>query len=153
MKTWRCTVCGYIHKGDEPPEKCPNCNALKEKFVEVDDNFEQIHIHYGQKVSYGTDVDVNPFFGDYKSLASFVYNLPIGKEVPLHKHPTTDEMFFVIKGKIQFRIGDKTMVANKGDLLQGKMDIPHGFKNIGDEPAAFLSIKGPKPVDVEMLEG
>lgn len=33
MKQWICTVCGYIHQGDEPPEVCPVCGAKKEKFV------------------------------------------------------------------------------------------------------------------------
>ncbi len=33
MKKWVCTVCGYVHEGDEPPEKCPQCGAPKEKFV------------------------------------------------------------------------------------------------------------------------
>lgn len=32
MKRWRCTVCGYIHEGESPPEKCPQCGAPKEKF-------------------------------------------------------------------------------------------------------------------------
>ena len=27
MKQWRCTVCGYVHTGEEPPEKCPVCGA------------------------------------------------------------------------------------------------------------------------------
>ncbi|TYB33958.1 MAG: rubredoxin [Flexistipes sinusarabici] len=35
MNKWKCTVCGYIYEGDEPPEKCPVCNASKEKFEEV----------------------------------------------------------------------------------------------------------------------
>ncbi len=35
MKQWRCTVCGYIHTGPEPPEKCPVCGADRSKFVEV----------------------------------------------------------------------------------------------------------------------
>ncbi len=35
MKKWKCTVCGYIHKGDAPPDKCPVCGAPKEKFVPV----------------------------------------------------------------------------------------------------------------------
>ena len=35
MKKWRCTVCGYIHVGDEPPEKCPVCGADKSKFEEI----------------------------------------------------------------------------------------------------------------------
>jgi rubredoxin/uncharacterized membrane protein len=40
MKKWRCTVCGYIHTGDEPPEKCPVCGADRSKFVEVTDAAE-----------------------------------------------------------------------------------------------------------------
>ena len=35
MKKWKCLVCGYIHEGDEPPDKCPVCGAPKEKFEEV----------------------------------------------------------------------------------------------------------------------
>jgi len=35
MKQWKCTVCGYIHTGPEPPEKCPVCGADKSMFVEV----------------------------------------------------------------------------------------------------------------------
>jgi rubredoxin/uncharacterized membrane protein len=33
MKKWQCTVCGYIHEGEEPPEECPVCGADKSKFV------------------------------------------------------------------------------------------------------------------------
>jgi len=35
MKKWKCTVCGYIHTGDEPPDKCPVCGAPKSKFIDV----------------------------------------------------------------------------------------------------------------------
>lgn len=28
-----CSVCGYVYEGDEPPAKCPQCKAPKEKFV------------------------------------------------------------------------------------------------------------------------
>ncbi len=35
MKKWKCTVCGYIHEGDAPPEECPLCKAPAEKFEEV----------------------------------------------------------------------------------------------------------------------
>lgn len=30
---WQCTVCGYIHVGGAPPEKCPICGADKSKFI------------------------------------------------------------------------------------------------------------------------
>lgn len=35
MKQWRCTVCGYVHFGDEPPDVCPVCGAPSEKFEPV----------------------------------------------------------------------------------------------------------------------
>lgn len=31
-KIWRCTVCGYLHEGDYPPESCPLCHAPADKF-------------------------------------------------------------------------------------------------------------------------
>lgn len=35
-KRWKCTVCGYIHEGNEPPEHCPICGADKTKFIPLD---------------------------------------------------------------------------------------------------------------------
>ncbi len=35
MKQWKCTVCGYIHDGDQPPDTCPVCGADKSKFIEI----------------------------------------------------------------------------------------------------------------------
>ena len=32
MAKWICSVCGYVHEGDTPPEKCPQCKAPAEKF-------------------------------------------------------------------------------------------------------------------------
>lgn len=37
MKKFTCTICGYIHEGDNAPDKCPQCNAPAEKFNEVSD--------------------------------------------------------------------------------------------------------------------
>ncbi|MBN2804230.1 MAG: NADH peroxidase [Deltaproteobacteria bacterium] len=36
MKKFICTVCGYVHEGDAPPAKCPQCGAPAEKFKEQD---------------------------------------------------------------------------------------------------------------------
>jgi rubredoxin len=35
MKKFICSVCGYVHYGDEAPDKCPQCNVPKEKFYEA----------------------------------------------------------------------------------------------------------------------
>ena len=29
---WKCDVCGYIHDGNEPPEKCPICGVGSNQF-------------------------------------------------------------------------------------------------------------------------
>ena len=34
MKKFVCSVCGYVHIGDEAPAACPQCKAPKEKFIE-----------------------------------------------------------------------------------------------------------------------
>ena len=34
MKKWVCSVCGYVHEGDTPPEFCPVCKAPASKFIE-----------------------------------------------------------------------------------------------------------------------
>lgn len=34
---WRCTICGYIHEGDEPPEICPVCGVDASYFEKVED--------------------------------------------------------------------------------------------------------------------
>ena len=41
MKKWKCSVCNYIHEGDEPPAKCPVCGADKDKFIEVNESSTQ----------------------------------------------------------------------------------------------------------------
>lgn len=34
---WKCTVCGYIHTGDSPPDRCPICGVGPEKFTKIED--------------------------------------------------------------------------------------------------------------------
>ncbi len=34
MKKFVCTVCGYVHEGDQAPEVCPICKAGADKFEE-----------------------------------------------------------------------------------------------------------------------
>ena len=33
MKKYVCPICGYVHEGNEPPEKCPICGAAGETFT------------------------------------------------------------------------------------------------------------------------
>jgi nitrite reductase (NADH) large subunit len=35
-KTWRCSICGYIHYGDEAPDQCPICDAKSVDFKQIE---------------------------------------------------------------------------------------------------------------------
>ena len=37
MKKFVCTVCGYVHEGDTPPEECPLCGVGPDQFEEVEE--------------------------------------------------------------------------------------------------------------------
>ncbi len=37
MAKWICTVCGYIHEGEQPPEQCPVCKQPAEKFKKIEE--------------------------------------------------------------------------------------------------------------------
>lgn len=37
MSKYVCSVCGYVHEGNEPPEFCPQCKVPASKFNKVDE--------------------------------------------------------------------------------------------------------------------
>ena len=32
MRKWKCSVCDYVHEGDNPPGECPHCESIAEVF-------------------------------------------------------------------------------------------------------------------------
>ncbi len=38
MTKWKCTVCGYIHEGEQPPAQCPVCKQPADKFVKLEED-------------------------------------------------------------------------------------------------------------------
>ena len=36
-REWKCSVCGYIHRGNEPPEECPQCSSSSKEYSELKD--------------------------------------------------------------------------------------------------------------------
>jgi len=57
-RRWKCLVCGYIHEGNEPPARCPVCNAPREEFVEVDAEGNEISAAAGDAGKTGSAADV-----------------------------------------------------------------------------------------------
>jgi len=79
MRKWECTVCGYVHEGDTPPDECPVCSADKSLFVEItgDDS----------KVELGTLTASQPVAK--ATLATFLYTKASELISTYHLHPIT----------------------------------------------------------------
>ncbi len=42
MSNWECGVCGYVHKEEEPPEKCPVCEAPAQMFKKMEEEKKDV---------------------------------------------------------------------------------------------------------------
>jgi uncharacterized membrane protein len=49
-KRWKCSVCGYIHVGEDPPEKCPACGVDSTMFFQVDEAGKKIETKFTEDV-------------------------------------------------------------------------------------------------------
>jgi quercetin dioxygenase-like cupin family protein len=69
-------------------------------------------------------------------LLSFDLFLPPGGHVPArHVHPVQEERFTVVAGRIRFRLGRRTILANPGETVVVPAGTAHWFGNAGAEAA------------------
>lgn len=97
-KKFICTVCGYIHEGDEAPEKCPLCGAPKSKFEEMPDsdalNFVTEH-EIGVARKLGADDEMiadlnNHFMGECTEVGMY---LAMSRQADREGYPDIAEAF------------------------------------------------------------
>ena len=69
-------------------------------------------------------------------LLAFDFALRPGGAVPIpHVHPIQTERFEVVAGRMRFRIGLRTVIAEPGDVIEVAPGVAHSFANAGDEEA------------------
>jgi mannose-6-phosphate isomerase-like protein (cupin superfamily) len=59
---------------------------------------------------------------------------PDGAVPGMHVHPSQEERFEIVSGRMKFRKGMKTIVAEAGDVVTVEPGKAHKFTNVGDEP-------------------
>jgi len=84
MQKWQCTVCGYIHEGDQPPEECPVCGADQSKFVKLESKEPSETVTNQEDL---TDQPADPQPVD--SVVAPKYDGLFGLMVKHHVHPVT----------------------------------------------------------------
>ena len=63
-------------------------------------------------------------------------------ETPLHVHHREDEAFWILEGRIEFVVGEKTVLAGPGDFLLAPRDVPHRY-TVKHGPARMLFLFTP----------
>ncbi len=66
--------------------------------------------------------------------------LPKGKEFIPHYHEDMDEVFIVISGKAEIRIGEEIDTLEEGDSVLIPKGIIHSMKNINDRDVNYIVI-------------
>jgi len=49
MKKWKCSVCDYVHEGDNPPGECPECESVADVYFEISSEEERSEKEKAQK--------------------------------------------------------------------------------------------------------
>jgi quercetin dioxygenase-like cupin family protein len=63
---------------------------------------------------------------------------PHGFVAAAHVHPYQTERFEVLDGKLALEVGDRTIVAEPGDVVEVQPGTPHRFSNAGEHDARFV---------------
>ena len=94
MKKYICTVCGYIHEGDAPPEVCPICKVGADKFEEMKDDLAWADEH-----RIGITKDIDPeiieglranFIGECTEVGMY---LAMGRQADREGYPEVAEAY------------------------------------------------------------
>ena len=65
---------------------------------------------------------------------------------PPHIHLEDDEAWYVLDGRLRFRIGDDEVEAPAGTAVYGIHGLPHTYWNPDSRPARYLLVMRPRTV-------
>lgn len=125
MKKFVCSVCGYVHTGNEAPEQCPVCKASKEKFNEKNEGALQWADEHKIGTAQGVDAEIIEglkanFMGECTEVGMY---LAMSRQADREGYPEVAEAY----KRIAFEEADHA--ARFAELL-GEVVFPSTKKNL-----------------------
>ncbi|UOT05755.1 cupin domain-containing protein [Rhodococcus opacus] len=77
---------------------------------------------------------------------------PGGGPIP-HVHTTQEETFYVLSGELEFLEGERTFMAQTGDLVHIPRGVRHRFHNVGYHAAQLLFVYTPGGTEGMFVDG
>jgi mannose-6-phosphate isomerase-like protein (cupin superfamily) len=81
------------------------------------------------------------------SLTAFENVIAPGDGPPLHLHEREDESWYVLEGRLRFRLAETLADAPAGTFVFVPRGTPHCFQNAGEEPARILVLFTPSGME------
>jgi quercetin dioxygenase-like cupin family protein len=66
-----------------------------------------------------------------------------GRSHPFHRHPTREEIIYVLEGRAEQWVGEEHRLLKAGEMAHIPMNMIHGTYNPHGERLVFLAILGP----------
>jgi mannose-6-phosphate isomerase-like protein (cupin superfamily) len=66
--------------------------------------------------------------------------LPGGSAGHPHAHSNQEQAFYILEGRMEVTVGDKTYVVGPGDCVLLPRNVMHHHRNVGEVPLKFLFI-------------
>lgn len=80
--------------------------------------------------------------------------MEVGQAFRPHYHEDMEEVFVMVRGQVEFKVGQETVELRAGDAVLVPMLTRHEMRNIGQEPVEYLVFgltldQGGKTINVE----
>jgi quercetin dioxygenase-like cupin family protein len=72
-----------------------------------------------------------------------------GEGPPLHRHPSQDEVIYVLAGRLRVRLEETIHEAPAGSFVFIPRGATHAWQNAGDDPARLLVLFAPAAAGME----
>jgi len=90
---------------------------------------------------------INPENSKSERVTITEVHLDVGASQPRHKHDTSEQIWYAVKGSGKLLLADeKEMIFKAGDVVRFADNDIHGLLNDGDTEFVYISVTSP-PID------
>jgi quercetin dioxygenase-like cupin family protein len=100
----------------------------------------------GEGWTYRYDIDFTVKAGELhpgRGATLTEYTTRKGEEPPQHTHPSEDEMFYVLSGKLTFHCGDASFDVGAGGFVYLPQGPKHGYTIRSEDPVRLIIVTSP----------
>ncbi len=87
-----------------------------------------------------------------RGLTLIFENIGVGDRIPLHVHPTVEEVVVIEDGSAEVTLGDEKRTVGAGAVVFIPPGTPHGTRNVGIAVLRVQAIFPTPDIDIQMLE-